>query len=496
MSHTRTQTIFAFVTILASLAVLTTNQPLSAQGITHAEIAAIDSIFQPWNDPAGPGAAVAVTRNGRLIYSQGYGSAQLEYQIPITPTTIFHIASISKHFTTFAVGLLAREGKLSWEDEVDHHIPELPDLGHTFTLRQLANHTSGIRDQWQLMVMAGWRMDDVITHDQIMRMMMRQRELNFTPGTRHLYSNMGFSLLAEVVERVSGQPLGDFLEERVFLPLGMHRTHVHSDHTRIVPGRAYSYAPLEGSWSATNERRIRWRKAPLNYANRGATSLFTTVEDLARWITAEFEGPTIGDDELWTELRERAILTSGDTVPYGLGLAVDEYRGLRTVGHGGSDAGFRTHLLHFPDYQLGIIVFSNSSTFNSAGTARRVAEVFLEDQMEPPIEVAAQPRSEHSKDPDDVVFTNTELREYEGSYYSPELETTYHLRVEGDELIMRHQRHPDLVLSPIDNDHFMARAIQMRTIEFTRDQGGRVDGFRASGGRVLNLRFDRVETLR
>jgi CubicO group peptidase (beta-lactamase class C family) len=540
--------------------------PLAAQGITRAEVEAVDAVFEEWNDPGRPGAAVAVTRNGRVIYSQGYGSAQLEYRIPVTPTTVFHVASVSKQFTTFAVALLAREGRLSWDDDVRAHLPELPQLGRAVTLRHLANHTSGVRDQWELLVQAGWRMDDVITRDQILRMMGRQRELNFEPGSEYLYSNMGYSLLAEVVARVSGQEFGAFLEERVFLPLGMHRTHVHSDHTMIVPGRAYSYAPAPGGG---------WRNAVLSYANQGATSLFTTVEDLARWI-AELEEARVGDPDLWDEMRRRAVLANGDTVPYALGLAVAPYRGLPTVGHGGADAGFRSNLLHFPEERLGVVVFGNASSFNAGLLARRVAEVFLGDRMAAAEENGLEPRPRVPLEPgapealagryrldqgimisirrggetlavelggsdgytlvpesetdfwvegiggrltflhradggvegfvlrsadgtmrarrvEVEALSPEELEAYTGTFHSPELDTTYRLRVRDGTVVVEHQRHPPVDLFPVDRNRFGGTAWYLSDLEFTRDASGRVDGFRISGGRVRNLRFERID---
>jgi CubicO group peptidase (beta-lactamase class C family) len=549
-------------------ATLAPSSELEAQGPTRAQVEQIDSIFSPWTDAAGPGAAVAVTRNGRIIYSQGYGSAQIEYRIPISPTTVFHVASVSKQFTAFAVALLARDGLLSWDDPVHEHLPELPDLGRPFTLRHLANHTSGVRDQWELLIMAGWRIDDVITRDQIMQLMSRQRELNFEPGSEHLYSNMGYSLLAEVVERVSGQDFEAFLHERVFLPLGMHRTHVHSDHTLVVPGRAYSYAPEPGGG---------WRNAVLSYANRGATSLFTTVEDLGRWI-AEMEEPSVGDPVIWAEMAEPARLNSGETSPYGLGLSVAPYRGLATQGHGGSDAGFRTQILHFPTERVGVVVFGNASTFNAGATARQVAEVLLEDRLEPEQErgpLTPRPRaridasvldelagryrlgarrvitvdreggelrvrglgeevlaltpesdstfwvpamegritflrgadgrlegfnvvhpggSQRTRKVEVEAFSPEELEAYVGTYYSPELDVVYRL-VPTDEgsLAIHRPRQPAVDLFPVDRNRFGGSGWGLNTVEFSRDDEGRVDAFRATGGRVRNLRFHRVE---
>jgi len=431
---------------------------VAAQGIDGAQVEAVDAIFEEWSDPAGPGAAVAVTRNGRVVYSQGYGSAQLEYRVPVTPSTIFHVASVSKQFTTFAVALLARDGALSWDDEVHTHLPELPDLGRPVTLRQLATHTSGVRDQWELLIQAGWRIDDVITRDQILQLMQRQRELNFEPGSEYLYSNMGYSLLAEVVERVSGMGFGEFLRERVFLPLGMHRTHVHSDHTMVVPGRAYSYAPVPGGG---------WRNAVLSYANQGATSLFTTVEDLGRWI-AELENPVVGDGELWAEMLEPARLNNGETVPYALGIAVDSYRGLATQGHGGSDAGFRTNLVHFPEERLGVVVFGNAASFNAGGMARRVAEVFLEGRME-------EQEDNGVREVSRVRLPESLLEELAGRYRLAAGMIVTVVR-EGRELRAEVGEEGDrYALIPLSDSTFYVEAVEGRAT-FTRDRDGRVDG--------------------
>jgi CubicO group peptidase (beta-lactamase class C family) len=269
----------------------------------------IDAIFQEVNRPDSPGAATAVIEQGKLAYQKGYGSANLEYNIPIGPDTIFHVASVSKQFTAMAVVLLERDGKLSIDDDVHKYLPELPDYSQKITLRNLLQHTSGIRDQWQTLSTAGWSMEDVITQDQILRMLFRQKELNFPPGTRHLYSNSGFTLLAEIVTRVSGKPMPEFCDERLFRPLGMTHTHFHQDLHQIVPGRAYSYSPAKGGG---------FENAPLNYANVGATSLFTTADDLVKWLD-NFREPKVGGATAIARLQEQCVLTNGQKVDYGLG---------------------------------------------------------------------------------------------------------------------------------------------------------------------------------
>lgn len=199
----------------------------------------IDPFFEEFNKPDSPGISVAVIKDGHLIFSKGYGSAQLEYKVPVSTTTTFHVASVSKQFTAMAIMLLEKDGKLSLDEEVQKYLPWVPRFDHPVTVRQLVNHTSGIRDQWELLYMAGWRLDDVITMHDIRTMMERQTELNFVPQSDILYSNMGYTLLAEIVAAVSGKSFPDFTREQIFEPLGMKHTHFHLDHQEIDPGRSY-----------------------------------------------------------------------------------------------------------------------------------------------------------------------------------------------------------------------------------------------------------------
>ncbi|EPR69211.1 Beta-lactamase [Cyclobacterium qasimii M12-11B] len=178
----------------------------------------MDSIFEDFNDINKPGATVAVVKDQKIVFKKGYGSANLEYGIPNSPSTIFHIASVSKQFTVFSILLLEKEGKLSFDDDIRKYIPEVPDFGKTITLRHLASHTSGMRDQWGLLAMAGWRQDDVITKEHILKLVSQQKELNFNPGESYMYCNTGFTLLAEVVARISGKTFAAFTEEKFLNP--------------------------------------------------------------------------------------------------------------------------------------------------------------------------------------------------------------------------------------------------------------------------------------
>jgi CubicO group peptidase (beta-lactamase class C family) len=274
----------------------------------------VDEIFSEWDRPDSPGCALAVVKGGEVVYKRGYGMANLEYDVPITPRTIFHVASVSKQFTDFAIAILTDEGRLSLDDEVRAHVPELPDFGEPITIRHLIHHTSGIRDQWELLVAAGWRMDDVITTDDVLELVGRQRELNFRPGSEYLYCNTGYTLMAVIVERVTGSSLREFCAERIFEPLGMLDTHFHDDHREIVRGRAYSYSPREEGG---------FQHSVLSYATVGATSLFTTVEDLARWDQNFYEAK-VGGSAVVDLVQTPGVLNDGERLRYAFGLNIGE----------------------------------------------------------------------------------------------------------------------------------------------------------------------------
>lgn len=333
----------------------------------------VDKLFARWDKPTTPGCALGIIRDGKLIYEKAYGMADLEQGSPIKPDTVFHIASISKQFTAFAILLLEKDGKLSLDDDIRKHLPEMHDFGKTITIRHLLLHTSGLRDQWSLLTLAGWRMDDVITDDDIFRLACRQRDLNFPPGDRHLYSNMGYTLAAIIVERVSGQPFREFSRKRIFEPLGMTKTRFPSDHEEIIPGRARSY---QTSGHGT------YKNSVLSYSNAGATSLLTTVADLAKWDQNFYE-PKVGDAKLIERFQEPGKLNNKRAISYALGLETGTYRGLKFVEHGGADAGYRCELFRFPSERFSVIILANSSDSSPRMMAQRVADVYLADKMKP-----------------------------------------------------------------------------------------------------------------
>lgn len=344
--------------------------------------AVIDKVFAAWDKPDTPGLALAVVREGRIVYSKGYGLAHLEYAVPITPATVFHAASVSKQFTAFAIQLLAQEGKLSLDDPVKKHVPEMQvESNPPITIRHLLHHTSGLRDQWDLLTLAGLRLDDGITDNDILGLIWQQKQLNFAPGQDFLYSNSGYSLLGLIVRRVSGQSLAAFTQERIFTPLGMKNTRFQENYGTVVKNRAYSYVRGRDGGYAYRA---------LSYSNTGATSLLTTVEDLALW-NANYDQPKVGNAATVAAMLSTGKAEDRDT-RYGSGLAVGPYRGVTAVDHTGSDAGFRAYFLRLPEQKLAVLMLGNASDLNAFELGRKVADLYLEGApgVQPPMAYPAE----------------------------------------------------------------------------------------------------------
>jgi len=340
---------------------------LQAQTSATVKPAQVDKVFAQWNKSDSPGCALAVLHNDSPVYERGYGMADLEHDAAITPATPFHVASVSKQFTAAAILLLAEQGKLSLDDDARKYIPELPDFGVTIRINQLLHHTSGLRDQWDLLQLAGWRYSlDLITDADVMSLVTRQKDLNFPPGSEYAYSNTGFTVLGQIVTRVSGLSLREFTTKNIFEPLGMKNTHFRDDHAEIIKGEALGYVPTKDGM---------FRLSVTNFDTVGATSLYTTVEDLAKW-DENFYSPKIGGPDFTLLMTRTEKLTSGKDNGYALGLVVANYRGLPTVEHSGSDAGYRSNIIRFPQQHFSIVSLCNTPA-NPAVLNRAVADLYL-----------------------------------------------------------------------------------------------------------------------
>ena len=479
----------ALVSILA-LAVGCANQDDPHRGVeTGADNAAVDAVFASWDQPGSPGCALAVAQDGVLVYSRGYGYANLDYDIPITPQTVFDVASITKQFNAASLSMLALERKLSLDDNVRKWLPELPEYEWPITLRHMLHHTSGLRDYLNLFPLAG--RDDYypISHAQILAMMSRQRALISPPGEQYRYSNTAYMLLAQILERAGGKSLGEMTRERIFEPLGMKGSLMYENLEEIIPRRATGY-------DRDDEGRLRIVHN-YNFDVAGDGQLYSTVEDLLRWenYLHGAEKPAIHPLML-TE----GTLNNGDSIGYAQGIVLHEYRGLRTVGHSGSSWGFRTQLVRFVEPGLSIAISCNADAANPGNLAQRVADHYLADQLGPESGDEAPSADQQVADAasEPPTLTSDQLAEFVGAFFAPELDATYRFAVVDGGLVVRIEQEPLLEVVPVADDRFEIRfhphgwsEPQTVSLEFDRNPTGAITGFGLSSGSERGIVFER-----
>jgi CubicO group peptidase (beta-lactamase class C family) len=341
---------------------------------TAADLGAqVDATFARWNRDDTPGCAVGVVQDGELVLERYYGMTDLEHGVPLGPRSTFDIASTSKQFTAALTLLLNDDGALSLDEDVQAYLPELPEYEAPITIRHLLHHTSGIRDYLALRLVAGIPDSDYFDMQDVIDLVARQKGLNFPPGSRHLYSNSGYVLLAVIASRVTGRSFDELCRERIFAPLGMEHSRFREDATRIVPGMVQMYT--------RDPRDDSLRKMVVNDDAVGDGALLTTLGDLALWERNLVTG-TVGGDG-FAERMATPGTPEGDPERYGFGLSNGEHRGLRTVSHGGNLHGYSGEFLRFPDQGLCVMVLANLGGFDSPGLARQVAELYLGEAMAP-----------------------------------------------------------------------------------------------------------------
>lgn len=398
-----------------SASAATAQQPVTKDG--PAPAGRTDSIFARYAGTAGPGCAVGVSRAGQPVLARAYGMADLEHDVANTPATIFEAGSVSKQFTAAAVVLLALEGKLSLDDDVRKHIPELPDYGIPITIRHLLNHTSGLRDWGSVAAIGGWpRGTRTYNHAHVLDIARRQTALNYPPGTHYSYTNTGYNLQAILVERVSGVPFAEFSRTRLFQPLGLTDTQWRDDFARVVKGRAVAYQPAPGG---------AWRM-DMPFENvHGNGGLLTTVDDLLRWTEELESGATLG--ARWKEeMHRQARLTNGRQIEYASGLFVTSYRGLPEVSHSGATAGYRAFLARYPEQRVAVAVLCNAANANATALARQTVDGFL------PPRPAATAAANGSGQP--VALDSARLAVRAGAYRDTRTGGVVRLTVQGGQL--------------------------------------------------------------
>lgn len=440
----------------------------------------VDEVFARWSSAGSAGCAAAVSRDGRPVLMRAYGLADLEHDVPNTPATIFEAGSVSKQFTAAAIVLLALDGSLALDDDVRRHVPELPDYGHTITIRHLLTHTSGLRDWGSVAAIGGWgRGARTHTHDHVLDILSRQRALNFTPGAEYSYSNSGYNLLAIIVDRVSGMPFAEFSRTRIFEPLGLQNTQWRDDYRRIVEGRASAYAMRDGGWVIDR---------PIENVH-GNGGLLTTVDDLLRWNEALAAG-TLGGEAFVDMMHRQGVLNDGSSITYASGLVVGALDDVPEISHTGSTAGYRAFLARYPDQRIGVAVLCNASNVNPGQVGRAISRIALGGRTPAPVATSAAASSGRPERPQPPSIGRETLEALAGEYYSPDVETALNVMVEGDDLVILRRPADRIVLRAIEENLFSAGALGR--VRFIRGSDGSASQLSVQQARVYDLRFDRV----
>lgn len=511
----------------------------------------IDSIFADYDKINSPGCALAILKDGKIVYKKGYGISNLDYNIAISPSSIFHVASLSKQFTAAAIVLLSLQGKLSLTDDIRKYLPEVPDFGRTITFNHLIHHTSGLRDQWDLLYLAGWREDDLIKEKDILEMLTRQKSLNFLPGDEEVYCNTGYTLLAVAVKRITGVSLRAYADSVFFKPLEMTTTHFHSDHSEITVNRTSAYQKADNG---------KWKISIPVFDTYGATSLFTTVEDLAKW-DENFYTKKVGGNDFVHAMQVTGLLNNKASQTYASGLFITTYKGYKTVQHSGADAGYRSNFTRFPEEHFSVILLANLANIRVKTLSNKVADIFLKDKSVKDItrafktdstivkkwageyiDMTTKSRLELNYQNENLKINNLilkplsnlifsgfdsktklsfsgdssnstcllstqddiprtfkkvlavklspqKLQEYSGSFYSAELDTKYNLNSDSNFLLVKIPRNEEMKFSGFMKDMFIGDF----TILFTRDKNNKISGFFLTTDRVRNLYFKKLK---
>lgn len=453
--------------------------------------AGVDEVFADVAKPGSPGCAVAVARDGKLLYAKGYGLANIEENIPLTPESVFDIGSTSKQFSAASILLLEKQGKLSVNDDVRKYIPELPDYGKKITLLNLLNHTSGLRDYLVLFELAGMNTDSVTTDEEALALITRQKALNFDPGSDWLYSNTGYFLLSVIVKRASGQPLREFAAENIFQPLSMNHTLYRDSHTLLVPNRVMAYDPIQKGSGYTFDVSY--------FEQTGDGAVHTSVGDLLKW-DENFYTAQVGGKALLDELQEQGKLNNGKTLTYAKGLVIGKYRGLKMVSHGGSWGGYRAQLMRFPEQHFSVVCLCNRGDANPTRRAEQVADIYLASLLQKKDPKKEEDEEETKKKPE-VAVAAEELKKLAGDYWSDELGVTYRLRFAYDKLVLdkillaggipRSSDFQGKTIVPVGKDEFQlsGQGMQMR---FRLDAAGQPLSFTLDAGRTTGMIFTRT----
>jgi CubicO group peptidase (beta-lactamase class C family) len=301
----------------------------------------INSLFNTHYKSNTTGAAFAIIKDGETVYKNAIGLANVEYNIPITDSTAFNIASISKQFTTYLALLLEQEGKLSFNDDIKIYLPEFNHLPNKISIKDLTNHTHGLPNSYELAYLKEVLPHGKMNNQQTLKMLLNIQQTNFNVGDKYEYSNTGYILLAEIIERIGKKPFKEQLQEKIFLPLGMNNSQAVDDVNNVIRNKAYSYRLVNNEYE----------NHPVKLSTIGSSGINATINDMISWAK-NYQNPTVGNKSFYDKMQQATQLNSGKKIDYGLGLQFGTYKGLDIVFHGGGTVAYRSYILHIPKHQL------------------------------------------------------------------------------------------------------------------------------------------------
>ncbi|MDC6388982.1 serine hydrolase [Maribacter sp. PR1] len=422
---------------------------------THRTAIKIDSLLSGYNETE-PGVAIGLVQKNELIYEKYFGMANLDYEIPIHKGTSFHVASVSKQFTAFAILLLEDEGKLSLEDDIRIYLPEMHKFEPKITISHLLNHTSGLKDKYNLLRLSGWTLNDVITNEQVLELIFNQESLNFKPNEKHMYSNANYALLAEIVARVSKMSFAEFTHQRIFEPLQMEDSKFVDQEGQVVKNKSLSYYKVDSIYV----------EDLFNNFSVGATNLNTTITDLSKWAI-NYDTKKVGSEAIFNKMQTLKHLNNGETYGYANGLFINTYEGFKRIEHSGQDASYQAYLATFPELNLSVIFTNINGEINGARMVYDIMDICLEQYVGN--EATKKPTEEKLTHQKPISKTPAELRRYEGHYWDEGDSYSREIKVENDTLRFI-TKNGTTTLVPVDEHAFELDIDDYVGISFANNQ--------------------------
>lgn len=321
----------------------------TAQTLPDSTVQKIDHLFSKWKSDTLPGCVTAIVVGNQTVYRKGFGLADLEDNISNCPESAFYLASIAKQFTGYSIALLIREGKVAVSDDIRKFLPWLADFKHKITIANLLYHTSGLRDDLNMIPFTGFHMDGVLSQDLALSFLRKQRTLNFLPGEKFSYCNSNYILLAEIVKQASGKSFQSFVDSAIFKPLGMNSSRFVSGRHQIIKNRANSYSSERGTFI----------NAPMDVYTQGDGGMYSTADDMAKWAMNFFytKAGDLTDIKMFTT---PGRLNNGTALQYAMGIIPDIHRGQNRLWHKGGLAGYKNFVAIYPDLKIAILILGNS----------------------------------------------------------------------------------------------------------------------------------------